>query len=58
MTLNQLFYEYDENTRIINELRKSVRIDPSLEKIQELGAFLLWRSSLRLQILQIYFKNL
>ena len=58
MTLSQLFHEYDENLKIVNELRWRCRLDPNLERVQELGAFLLWRSSLRLQILQIYFSQL
>lgn len=57
-TLKQLLHEYDANTEIVNNLRKSCRIDPSTENLQNLGAHLIWRSSLRIQILQIYFKNL
>lgn len=58
MTLSQLLHEYDENLKIVNELRRSIRLNSTPEKLQTLGSFLLWRASLRIQILQIYFKNL
>lgn len=54
-SLKNLLSEYDENTKIVNDLRTLIRIRQTPERLQELGAYLLWRSSLRLQILQHYF---
>jgi len=58
MTLKSLLHEYDENLKIVNELRRSIRLNSTQQKLQELGAHLLWRQSLRLQILQLYFRDL
>ena len=58
MTLSQLFYEYDANTIRIKDLRFSAQLNPTPENLQNLGAYLLWRESLRIQILRIYFQNL
>ena len=55
MSLKNLLSEYDANTIKINDLRSMIRIRQTPERLQELGAYLLWRSSLRLQILQHYF---
>jgi hypothetical protein len=58
MNLKTLLSEYDENLKIVNELRNLIRIRQTPERLQELGAHLIWRASLRLQILQLYFRNL
>ena len=54
-SLKNLLSEYDENTKIVNDLRTLIRIRQTPERLQELGAYLLWRASLRIQILQHYF---
>lgn len=53
--VNQLLEEYDANKLKCYHLRKNCEFNPTPAKMEELGAFLLWQSSLRMQLFQIYF---
>jgi len=53
--LNQLLEEYDANKLKCYHLRRNCEFNPTPSKMEELGAFLLWQSSLRMQLFQIYF---
>ena len=39
-SLKNLLSEYDENTKIVNDLRTLIRIRQTPERLQELGAYL------------------
>lgn len=53
--VNQLLEEYDANKLNCYHLRKNCEWHPTPAKMEELGAFLLWQQSLRMQLFQIYF---
>lgn len=53
--LKTILNEFDANTELIRDLRMSCRLDPTPDNLQALGAHLLWRESLRIQALRIYF---